>query len=176
MTSAALGAQAAPLPASPIEGPVRVAAVRVPDIAADSLPGQGEVRHLRLEIEPPELGACELELTVREADNPLRKALHAVVIAERPQTVAALREAEPQIRQALADQSIEVGSFEVAQGSGNGSEATGGQSARPGGMTVPEPSAERLVADPAQAEPAVLMPPRRTGARWAQANYVDVFA
>ncbi len=173
MTSAALGAQAAPLPASPIEGPVRVAAVRVPDIAADSLPGQGEVRHLRLEIEPPELGACELELTVREADNPLRKALHAVVIAERPQTVAALREAEPQIRQALADQSIEVGSFEVAQGSGNGSEATGGQ---PPEVTVPDPSAERLVADPARAEPAVLMPPRRTGARWAQANYVDVFA
>ncbi len=69
-------------------------------------------QRLVVEVDPPELGPCALELRMREGE------LSAVVLAERPETVAALRSAEPQVRAQLAEQGLEVTQFDVRAGGG----------------------------------------------------------
>ncbi len=107
-------AELMPSPSRATETSAPVRAVRIPEIAASSVPAEGEVKHLRLEVHPPELGACELELAMH------RHALHALVLVERPETVAVLRDAEAQIREALLDQGIQVAAFDVQQGAAGG--------------------------------------------------------
>ncbi len=87
-----------------------VAHVHIPRIA--ELPVRDGVRHVRIEVDPPELGRCELELSVRDGT------VRAVVIAERPETVAALRQAEGQVRATLAEQDVRIAQFDVRHGGG----------------------------------------------------------
>jgi len=102
-------------PAHASGAPAQVQAIRIPEISASPTLAEGEVRHLRLEVHPPQLGACELELTMHD------HALHAVVVVERAETVTVLRDAEPQVRQALLDRGIEVAAFDVQQGAADAS-------------------------------------------------------
>ncbi|HUS80005.1 MAG TPA: flagellar hook-length control protein FliK [Armatimonadota bacterium] len=94
---------------------------------------------LRLAIDPPELGGCKLELTLRGDQ------VRATVIAERADTLAALRDAEPQIRQALAQRGIELAGYDVGGDFGRGRQEPGAMprqwtgltqtsGARPGGL------------------------------------------
>lgn len=101
------------------------------------------VHHVRLEVDPPELGRCELELTLREGT------VRAVVVAERADTVVVLREIEGQVRAALADRHLQMTDFDVRHGGGGG-DAGGAPrqdtGARPPSVTPrlgpsPEPSA-----------------------------------
>jgi len=97
----------------PVTSAHQVREVHLPDLLAARGPALGGQR-LRLEIDPPELGSCELELTLRGDQ------LRATVIAHRPDTAAAMRDAEPQVRQALAQRGIELAGYEVGGGSGQG--------------------------------------------------------
>lgn len=89
----------------------RIELVRAPELDPARLSEAGAQR-LRLQIEPPELGGCEIELVLRP------EGLHATVIAERPETAVALRDAEPLIRQTLAQRGLELTGFQVGSGSG----------------------------------------------------------
>jgi flagellar hook-length control protein FliK len=94
------GAQA---PAVTIRGPLRLQ------------PSEQRVdapERLVVEVDPPELGRCELELSLHEGR------LRAVLVAERPETVAALRSVEGQVREQLAARELQVAEFDVRQGAG----------------------------------------------------------
>jgi flagellar hook-length control protein FliK len=67
---------------------------------------------LVVELDPPELGRCELELSLHEGR------VRAVLVAERPETVAALRSVEGQVREQLAARELQVAEFDVRQGAG----------------------------------------------------------
>jgi len=162
--SGALGVQDAFRTPEQTEGSVSVEAVRAPEMRADTLPAEGEVRHLQLELEPPGLGACEVRLEMRD------QALHAVVIAERMETVAALRDAEAQVRQALADQGLQVTDFDVQQGSAEGSGWSGRQTEVP--AALPQFGAGWMMANGSEPD----LRAARRPAWWAQPHYVDVFA
>jgi len=122
--------------------------VHVPRI--DDLPARDGARHVRIEVDPPELGRCELELSVRDGT------VRAVIIAERPETVATLRQVEGQVRAALADQDVRVAEFDVRHGGGDG-----GQGTPHGPMDRrPPPMAPRMARapEPAPRRPAVNAP------------------
>ncbi|MEA3402283.1 MAG: flagellar hook-length control protein FliK [Armatimonadota bacterium] len=93
----------------------QVEAVRIPRIPetarglAKSLRDDGPQR-VRIEVHPPELGRCELELSMREG------AVRAVIVADRPETAAAMRSAEAQVREALARQDLQMAEFDVREG------------------------------------------------------------
>jgi len=122
----------------PETSPAQVRQVRLPDLQLT----RGAELHghrLRLAIDPPELGGCELELTLRGDQ------VRATVIAERADTLAALRDAEPQIRQALAQRGIELAGYDVGGDFGRGRQEPGAMprqwtgltqtsGARPGGL------------------------------------------
>ena len=122
----------------PETSPAQVRQVRLPDLQLT----RGAELHghrLRLAIDPPELGGCKLELTLRGDQ------VRATVIAERADTLAALRDAEPQIRQALAQRGIELAGYDVGGDFGRGRQEPGAMprqwtgltqtsGARPGGL------------------------------------------
>ncbi len=114
-----------------------VVRVHLPHI--EDLPTRDGVRHVRIELDPPGLGRCDLELTVREG------AVHAVVTAERPETVVALRQVEGQVRAALADQDVQVAQFDVRHG-GSGMD---GETPRQGADAPSASAGPRLVRTPA---------------------------
>ncbi|MGC9319821.1 MAG: flagellar hook-length control protein FliK [Armatimonadota bacterium] len=89
-----------------------VEAVRVLDPPRGLLESlrDGAQERLHIELSPPELGRCELELTVRDG------AVLAVIVAERPETVAAMRSAESQVREALAGHDLQMAEFDVREG------------------------------------------------------------
>lgn len=66
------------------------------------------VQHLKLQLDPPGLGECEIELVLRP------EGLRATVITDRPDTALAVREAEPMVREALAQRGLELSGFQVA--------------------------------------------------------------
>ncbi len=103
------------------------ARVHVPRVRSESL-RIGETQRLTIEVDPPELGRCELELTL------IDERVRAVIVVERPETVAAMRSAEAQVREALAGQQLEVAQFDVHQGGGR----AGGQ--MPEQQASPPPS------------------------------------
>ena len=101
----------------------------------------GEQR-LRLEIDPPELGPCELHLRLHDG------VLHATVVADRPDTAAALRDAETALRQALAERGLELADYQVGTGAGylpqdadTGWSASRSDTPMPTGTPVFEPDA-----------------------------------
>lgn len=98
--------------------------------------GAADVHRVRLEVDPPELGRCELELTLRD------DTVYAVVVAERAETVAALRAVEADVRAALADRNLQVTQFDVRQGGGD---AAGGSrhDGTPVAMPAPTPRMNR---------------------------------
>lgn len=110
-------------PASVIGGPE--ASVSIPETARAPLAelAPNRPQRLTLEVDPPELGRCELELSLREGR------IHATVIAERPETVIALRAVEGQVREQLATRDLHVAEFDVRAGT----QAATGQSAEQGG-------------------------------------------
>jgi len=135
-------------PDAPVDAasPTRpVAQVHIPRIA--DLPPREGVRHVRIEVDPPELGRCELELSVRDGT------VRAVVIAERPETVAALRQAEGQVRATLAEQDVRIAQFDVRHGGGG----AGQGAARQPMDRQPPPTAPHMerVPDPPPRRPAV---------------------
>ncbi|GEM_PF-5094744 len=67
---------------------------------------------LVVEVDPPELGRCELELSLHEGR------VRAVLVAERPETVEALRSVEGQVREQLAARELQVATFDVRHGPG----------------------------------------------------------
>jgi len=85
-------------------------------------------QHLTLDVDPPELGRCELDLSLHEGR------VRATVIAHRPETVLALRAVEGQVREQLAARQLHVAEFDVRagaqhtgqQGSGHGAFRGGG--------------------------------------------------
>ena len=135
-TAEALTPTIADAPQAPPEAdapPIHRVVVRAREAGA---PGEQGTGRLRLEIDPPELGPCELEVTVRDG------ALRATVIAERPDTAAALREAEPMVRQALAERGLELAGYEVGGGREQGfGDVAGGRGEAPAraGLTPPDP-------------------------------------
>ncbi len=76
------------------------------DLTAD------QPRRLTVEVDPPHLGRCELELSLD------RGRIHATVITERSETASALRAAEDQIREQLAARDLQVARFEVGDAGG----------------------------------------------------------
>ncbi|MGD9498099.1 MAG: flagellar hook-length control protein FliK [Armatimonadota bacterium] len=130
--------------------------MRLPRLA--DLSGQGATQRVRIEVDPPELGRCELELTLREG------AVRAVLIAERPETVVVLRQAEGQVRAALAEQDLRMAQFDVRQGAG-GASAQGGDGGREAprwAATMPAPEAAERRAH------------RPSARRWGTARHVDL--
>ncbi len=113
-------------PTVTISEPVRV--------AAGELNAQQPMR-LVVEVDPPELGRCELELSMHEGR------VRAVLIAERPDTVAALRSVEGQVREQLAGRALQIAEFDVRQGpSHGGQENPWGEGAREGAReSAPQP-------------------------------------
>lgn len=86
----------------------------------------GGTERLVVEVDPPQLGRCELELTVRDGQ------LRATVVADRPETVATMLAARGQIRAQLAEQGLDVTQFDVRAGSAPGGADDGtGRHGRP---------------------------------------------
>jgi flagellar hook-length control protein FliK len=67
----------------------------------------GRTQRLVVEVDPPELGRCELQLSLREGQ------VRATLIAERPETAMTLRAVESQVREQLAGQNLQVAEFDV---------------------------------------------------------------
>lgn len=67
-------------------------------------------QRLVVEVDPPHLGRCELELSLHEGH------VRATLIADRPETVVALRAVEGQVREHLAARDLQVTEFDVRQG------------------------------------------------------------
>lgn len=99
---------------------------------------QGRSERLLLEVDPPRLGRCELELTMRDGE------LRATIIAERPETVATMRAVRAQIRVQLAEQGLDVTQFDVRGGSEQGiGDDAGGRRYR--AQTPPPPQTPRYL-------------------------------
>ena len=97
--------------------------VRLPEVEVAQM-REGEPQRLRVQLDPPHLGECEIELTLRHGT------VHAMMLVERADTAVALRHVEPQIRQALAERGLELASFDVGQGPADSS-ARQGEGAQP---------------------------------------------
>lgn len=162
--TAAVGAAAAQSPApAHVPGAAPAHAAPVVRVHLPELPVPAEavdVHHVRLEVDPPELGRCELELTLREG------AVRAVLVAERADTVVALREVEGQVRAALADRNLQMTEFDVRHGGGGDA----GGAPRQDTGAQPSPPTPRLV--PMTEPKAQAAPPRTSDA----ARRVDLFA
>lgn len=119
-----------------VAGRPEPARVHLPRVRSESL-RFGETQRLTIEVDPPELGRCELELTL------IDERVRAVIVVERPETVAAMRSAEAQVREALAGQQLEVAQFDVHQGGGGAGGQMPGQQASPppSGLPMTQPEA-----------------------------------
>lgn len=84
-------------------------------------------QRVMLTVDPPELGRCELELSMHEGR------IHATVIADRPETVIALRGVEGHLREQLAAQDMYIAEFDVRGGTQAASGQGGGQGSFRGG-------------------------------------------
>ncbi|MBD3293058.1 MAG: hypothetical protein GF393_09050, partial [Armatimonadia bacterium] len=85
-------------------------------------------QRLTVEVAPPELGRCELELSLHEGR------VRATLIAERPETAVALRAVEGQVREQLAARELQVTQFDVrhsGQPGQDGAAMGGGQQPGP---------------------------------------------
>lgn len=78
-------------------------------------------QYLALNIDPPELGRCELELSLHDGR------IRATIIAERPETALTLRAVEGQVREQLAARNLQIAEFEVRAGTGSASNPEAGQ-------------------------------------------------
>lgn len=109
--------------ASQADTPAIIHEVRLPKMAAAQM-REGESQRLRVQLDPPHLGGCEIELTLRDGT------VRATMIVERADTAAALRHVEPLIRQGLAERGLELSGFDVGQGQADSS-ARHNQDAQP---------------------------------------------
>lgn len=108
---------------------------------------QGQ-RQFEIRMDPPELGRVEVKLQLNSSDN----RVHAVLSAERPETLASLQRSSSELERALAEAGLDLADsgleFELSQGG----DQSGDDSARPGngfavygdaalGAAAPDPSA-----------------------------------
>jgi flagellar hook-length control protein FliK len=70
----------------------------------------GRTQRLVLDVDPPHLGPCELELTMRDGE------VRATILAHRSETAAAMRSVEDQVRVQLARKGLDVTQFDVRGG------------------------------------------------------------
>ncbi len=118
-------------PANPSDqAPAQVAAVHMPAPQALRLT-QGETQRLRVQIDPPELGACEIELAMRDG------VVHATVTAERPDLATTLQQVQTQVREALAARGLQLGRFDI---SGGATDQPADDQRRAAPETRPEPT------------------------------------
>lgn len=94
--------------ASPAATPTPVLREPRPIAAADT--NARPVERLVIELDPPELGRCEVELQSREGR------VRAILVADRPETVVALRSVEGQVREQFALHDLRIEDFEVRHG------------------------------------------------------------
>jgi len=91
-------------------------------------------------------------------------AISAVIVAERAETVAAMRRAEAQVRSGLAEQGLDVAQFDVRQGMGQDTQGPAArQPASPAG-------GRRMMAFGQEPEPAAV------AYRWRRARHLDLVA
>jgi flagellar hook-length control protein FliK len=112
----------------------------------------GQPQRLSVEVDPPELGRCELELSLQDGR------VRATLIAERPETAVALRAVEGQVREQLAARELQVTQFDVRH-SGQDGGATGGRqqpgarSDQPAQAAPRMPTAQRAPSDSVRSTP-----------------------
>ena len=76
-----------------------------------------QVRQLRLEVSPADLGPLTLEIRHRGGE------VTASVVVDHDRARQVVQQAEAQVRQSLANQGLQMGSFEVScRGQGRGNE------------------------------------------------------
>lgn len=134
----ALQADAASLPV-PRTRPEPVVTIREITRVAPAELTANRPQRLTLEVDPPELGRCELELSLRDGR------VRATVIADRPETVLMMRAVEGQVREQLAARNMQVTEFDVRGAMQGAGQEGSGQSGFHGGR---------------DREAAVRMPPR----------------
>ncbi|MFP4248374.1 MAG: flagellar hook-length control protein FliK [Armatimonadota bacterium] len=76
-------------------------------------------QYLTLNIDPPELGRCELELSLHDGR------IRATIVAERPETALTLRAVEGQVREQLAARDLQIAEFDVRAGTGSADQEAG---------------------------------------------------
>lgn len=115
-TQIASGEASAPNVLPPAPAQVRQGDPKAPAQSATPTPPESvapeQPQRLVMAVDRPELGRCELELSLQEGR------VETLIVAERPETVTAIRSVEQQVRDALADQELTVAQFDVRQGPG----------------------------------------------------------
>ncbi len=144
-----------------------VVTVRGPERAAPIELTAERPQRLTLEVDPPELGRCELELSLHEGR------VRATVIADRPETVLALRAVEGQVREQLGARELQVTEFDVRANTQASLQQGSGQSAFGGGGARRQfgPSAPAIATHQA-ADPAAVDPDRAS----AHGHTIDLVA
>ncbi|MFW6437882.1 MAG: flagellar hook-length control protein FliK [Armatimonadota bacterium] len=86
-------------------------------------------QRLTLEVDPPELGRCALELSLHEGR------VRASVITERAETALALRAVESQVREQLAAREMHIAEFDIRADTHSSGQQSFGRGASHGGGT-----------------------------------------
>lgn len=120
------GAEAATRPGAAAQAQ-RLPAHTAPHLAAQVVRNfnQGQ-RQFEIRMDPPELGKIDVKLHVNSSDN----RVHAVLSAERPETLADLQRSSRELERALAEAGLDLGDsgleFELSQGGDDTRDEFGG--------------------------------------------------